>query len=86
MQYLVLLIILSWNLPFSLSIQYTSTTVSQTNEIIKMTDFLDDLKGKYAHEPTFLQAVEEMALSLKPCLLCDCRTGTNSQISCELDG
>jgi len=69
MQYHVLLIILFWNLPFSLSIQSiqsTSITVSQTNEIIKMTDFLDDLKGKYAHEPTFLQAVEEMALSLKP--------------------
>jgi len=29
-------------------------------------DFLDDLKSKYEHQPTFLQAVEEMALSLKP--------------------
>jgi len=27
-------------------------------------DFLNDLKAKYAHQPTFLQAVEEMALSL----------------------
>ena len=26
--------------------------------------FLDDLRGKYQHQPTFLQAVEEMALSL----------------------
>jgi len=28
--------------------------------------FLDDIKKKYGHQPTFLQAVEEMALSLKP--------------------
>ena len=27
-------------------------------------DFLDDLRQKYPHQPTFLQAVEEMALSL----------------------
>jgi glutamate dehydrogenase (NADP+) len=26
--------------------------------------FLDDLRQQYAHQPTFLQAVEEMALSL----------------------
>jgi len=28
--------------------------------------FLDDLRRKYPHQPTFLQAVEEMALSLLP--------------------
>ena len=28
--------------------------------------FLKDLQDKYAHQPTFLQAVEEMALSLQP--------------------
>lgn len=27
--------------------------------------FLDDLRRKYQYQPTFLQAVEEMALSLK---------------------
>ena len=27
-------------------------------------DFLQDLREKYPHQPTFLQAVEEMALSL----------------------
>ena len=27
-------------------------------------DFLDDLRRKYPHQPTFLQAVEEMALSI----------------------
>jgi len=27
-------------------------------------DFLDDLRQKYPHQPTFLQAVEEMALSI----------------------
>lgn len=29
-------------------------------------DFLDDLRSKYSHEPTFLQAVNEMAFSLAP--------------------
>lgn len=29
-------------------------------------DFLDDLRKKYAHQPTFLQAVEEMAMALLP--------------------
>lgn len=27
-------------------------------------NFLDDIRQKYPHQPTFLQAVEEMALSL----------------------
>jgi len=31
-----------------------------------MTDFLDNLRTQYAHQPVFLQAVDEMALSLKP--------------------
>jgi hypothetical protein len=29
-------------------------------------DLLDNLRKKYPHQPTFLQAVEEMALSLQP--------------------
>lgn len=33
-----------------------------TNEL----DFLDDLREKYSHQPTFLQAVEEMAMALLP--------------------
>lgn len=28
--------------------------------------FLEDLRAKYAHQPTFLQAIEEMANSLGP--------------------
>lgn len=28
--------------------------------------FLDTLRAKYAHQPTFLQSVEEMAVSLLP--------------------
>lgn len=28
--------------------------------------FLDDLRSKFAHQPTFIQAVEEMAVSLMP--------------------
>jgi glutamate dehydrogenase (NADP+) len=29
-------------------------------------EFLDDLRQKYSHQPTFLQSVEEIALSLLP--------------------
>ena len=29
-------------------------------------DFLNDLRKKYSHQPTFLQAVEEMAMALLP--------------------
>lgn len=29
-------------------------------------DFLEDLRKKYSHQPTFLQAVEEMAMALLP--------------------
>jgi len=32
----------------------------------KELDFLDDLRTKYSHQPVFLQAVEEMALSITP--------------------
>jgi hypothetical protein len=28
--------------------------------------FLDDVREKYSHQPTFLQSVEEMAFSLEP--------------------
>lgn len=35
-------------------------------EIDNKLSFLDDLRKKYAHQPTFLQAVEEMASSLLP--------------------
>jgi len=31
-------------------------------------DLLDGLKAKYQHQPTFLQAVEEMALSIEALL------------------
>jgi glutamate dehydrogenase (NADP+) len=31
-----------------------------------MNGFLDDLRSKYQHQPVFIQAVEEMALSLQP--------------------
>ena len=50
----------------------TTTTIQATTKPIRsMTktekdtlSFLDDLRGKYQHQPTFLQAVEEMAQSL----------------------
>ena len=29
-------------------------------------DYLNDLRAKYSHQPTFLQAVEEMAVSVHP--------------------
>ena len=37
-----------------------------TTENIEDDDFLASLKNKYAHQPTFLQAVEEMTESLAP--------------------
>ena len=40
----------------------TKKTSNMTNDL----DFLDDLRNKYSHQPTFLQAVEEMAMALLP--------------------
>lgn len=37
-----------------------------TNENGNKLSFLDDLRAKYQHQPTFLQSVEEIALSLLP--------------------
>jgi len=47
----------------------TQATTKSTRKMIAKAEedtlaFLDDLRGKYQHQPTFLQAVEEMALSL----------------------
>ena len=36
------------------------------NEACTNLDFLEDLRKKYSHQPTFLQAVEEMAMALLP--------------------
>jgi hypothetical protein len=40
-------------------------TVSSKGECATSLDLLGDLRKKYPHQPTFLQAVEEMALSLQ---------------------
>ena len=40
------------------------TSTPMTDAECKTLSFLDDLRRKYTHQPTFLQAVEEMALSL----------------------
>jgi hypothetical protein len=42
--------------------------ITRTNAMTSNNDFsfLDDLRSKYSHQPTFLQAVEEMAVSLMP--------------------
>ena len=40
--------------------------VEEKKEELSELSFLTDLKSKYSHQPTFLQAVEEMAISLKP--------------------
>lgn len=45
----------------STSLAKDAATRSMTNHKL---DFLDDLRRKYQHQPTFLQAVEEMARSL----------------------
>uniref|UniRef100_A0A7S2AB97 glutamate dehydrogenase (NADP(+)) n=1 Tax=Trieres chinensis TaxID=1514140 RepID=A0A7S2AB97_TRICV len=54
--------------PNPIIIQTQLTTETPTT--ITMTDsrfpFLSDLQRKYAHQPTFLQSVEEMALALEP--------------------
>lgn len=42
----------------------SKTSNSMTTEECQVLSFLDDLRRKYQHQPTFLQAVEEMALSL----------------------
>eukprot|EP00978_Attheya_sp_CCMP212_P013032 scaffold32527_cov55-Attheya_sp.AAC.1 len=42
------------------------TTKTNTDTAIDTMDFLNDLRSKYAHQPTFLQSVEEMAVSLEP--------------------
>lgn len=42
------------------------TTTTNTDTAIDRMDFLNDLRSKYAHQPTFLQSVEEMAVSLEP--------------------
>ena len=48
----------------------TTSTTDNTNKTEKMgkdkLDFLDDLRTKYSHQPTFLQSVEEIAFSLLP--------------------
>jgi glutamate dehydrogenase (NADP+) len=49
----------------------TTDAITQTNpqsctNPVKKFDFLDDLRTKYPHQPIFLQAVEEMALSIEP--------------------
>jgi len=48
-----------------------SATTNQANNPQSCTnptkfDFLNDLRSKYPHQPVFLQAVEEMALSIEP--------------------
>jgi glutamate dehydrogenase (NADP+) len=42
------------------------TTKTNTDTAIDTMDFLNDLRSKYGHQPTFLQSVEEMAVSLEP--------------------
>eukprot|EP00555_Chaetoceros_dichaeta_P002074 CAMPEP_0198248922 /NCGR_PEP_ID=MMETSP1447-20131203/570_1 /TAXON_ID=420782 /ORGANISM="Chaetoceros dichaeta, Strain CCMP1751" /LENGTH=528 /DNA_ID=CAMNT_0043933421 /DNA_START=53 /DNA_END=1639 /DNA_ORIENTATION=- len=49
----------------------TSSIGSTDNDVtcssaLDIASFLSDLRAKYAHQSTFLQAVEEMALSLQP--------------------
>eukprot|EP00579_Thalassiosira_antarctica_P007010 CAMPEP_0201882260 /NCGR_PEP_ID=MMETSP0902-20130614/13568_1 /ASSEMBLY_ACC=CAM_ASM_000551 /TAXON_ID=420261 /ORGANISM="Thalassiosira antarctica, Strain CCMP982" /LENGTH=460 /DNA_ID=CAMNT_0048410707 /DNA_START=201 /DNA_END=1580 /DNA_ORIENTATION=- len=44
----------------------TQTNPQSCTNPNKHFDFLDDLQSKYHHQPVFLQAVEEMALSIEP--------------------
>ena len=59
--------------PNPIIIRNTISSGTSDAPTTKMTDerfpFLHDLRQKYAHQPTFLQSVEEMALSLEPIFL-----------------
>ena len=48
------------------SITTTMTTTTKKQSSANPFEFLDDLRSKYPHQPVFLQAVEEMALSIEP--------------------
>ena len=55
----------------NISLQQKTTNPTKTTKTMATTqeqqlEFLNDLKKRYAHQPTFLQAVEEMAISLLP--------------------
>lgn len=41
---------------------------ANNNEDCQNGNLLDDLKVKYSHQPLFLQAVEEIAMSIQPIL------------------
>jgi hypothetical protein len=59
----------STSMSTSIAIPTTTTTTELTQTMIMVQnnlDFLDDLRVKYSHQPTFLQSVEEIALSLLP--------------------
>ena len=49
-----------------------SHTLGNVNEInnddCENNNLLNDLKAKYSHQPLFLQAVKEIAMSIKPIL------------------
>jgi hypothetical protein len=77
-QFFALLLLLSFNQLSQISAVQNLNPIKatrRTNPLItdeecnsKMTSlaFLNDLRQKYAHQPTFLQAVEEMAMALLP--------------------
>ena len=44
----------------------TEATSTQNYSMACDLSFLNDLQTKYSHQPTFLQSVEEMAVSLLP--------------------
>jgi hypothetical protein len=60
-----------WNITLTILLFTTLTPAIQANEASSIMttnnlSFLDVLRSKYAHQPTFLQSVEEMAGSLLP--------------------
>jgi hypothetical protein len=75
---LVLLLLISFNQLFLIQIsatQYVNPTKVRSTDPLTTDDectakmslyFLDGLRRKYGHQPTFLQAVEEMAMALLP--------------------
>jgi hypothetical protein len=47
---------------------YATTDSSRDDSLLSLDTILADLKRKYSHQPTFLQAVQEMALSISDLL------------------
>lgn len=63
---ILLLTIATTTLPTTYAKATTPKATTMPSPTKSDLSFLDDLRSKYSHQPTFLQAVEEMAVALMP--------------------